>query len=289
MTDNSINPRAGLGVGQIMSDCFGLVFGNFKVMMVLAGVPSAVGVAVNLAIMGTESQNIAQAFTDPVAFNAANATDTWVTIGLAIFGLLIWAFVAAAVTQAAYDAKSGQEPQIGQAFSVATAKILPVSFMTILAVIGAYVAMVVVALVLGFPLGLVAGGVGGIIASIGALIVALLIAARWSAILPAIVVEDAGFGAFGRSARLTEGYRWPLVGLLVLFFIVTILISAVNVGINYVGYQGGAIGSYFAIAAGCLVGAFFYALAGALVALIYARLCEIKEGTSINALADVFS
>ena len=289
MTDISTNPRAGLGVGQIMSETFGLVFGNFKTMMILAGVPSAVGVAVNLVIMGRQSQNVAQAFTDPIAFEAANATSTWVTVLLVIFGLLVWAFITSAVTQAAYEAKSGQLPRVGAAFSVALSKLLPVAVMTVLAVIVAYVVIFVVALVVGFPLGFVAGAFGGIVATVAALVAGLWIAARLSAMLPAIVVEDLFFNSFSRSAGLTEGYRWPIVGLLILFFIVAVLISAVNVGISYVGFQGGLPGEVLAMVAGWLVGAFFYALAGAMVALIYARLCEIKEGTSVNALAEVFS
>ena len=289
MTDISTASRAGLGVGQIMSETFGLVFQNFKVMMILAGVPSALGVAVNLGIMGRQSQNVAQAFTDPIAFEAANATSIWVTIILMIFGILIWAFVTSAVTLAAYEAKSGQQPQVGPAFSVALSKILPVSFMTILAAIGGYIVVYVSALVLGIPLGLIGGAAGAIIAGIAALLIGLWIAARWSAMLPAIVVEGLSFDAFGRSSRLTEDYRWPIVGLLILFFIVTILISAVNVGISYFGFQGGFIGEVLALVAGWLVSAFFYALAGAMVALIYARLREIKEGTDVSALAEVFS
>ncbi len=43
----------------------------------------------------------------------------------------------------------------------------------------------------------------------------LWILAAWSAVVPAIVIEGAGFQAFRRSAALTRGRRWPIAGVLV--------------------------------------------------------------------------
>ncbi|MDO7842569.1 hypothetical protein [Sphingomonas immobilis] len=50
---------------------------------------------------------------------------------------------------------------------------------------------------------------------------ALLIAARLLLFTPALVAERAGFGALLRSLRLTQGMTWKLVGLLLLYLIVT--------------------------------------------------------------------
>ena len=60
------------------------------------------------------------------------------------------------------------------------------------------------------------------------LVPGLILAVMWSVVAPACVVERTGvFGAFSRSQELTRGYRWPIFGLYVAFFVLMIIISAV--------------------------------------------------------------
>ena len=96
--------------------------------------------------------------------------------------------------------------------------------------------------------------------------------------------KGAGFGGLGRSVRLTKGYRWPIIGILVLIGICLILISLA--GGTVIALIGGSViisASIFAVMTAMLTG-----LGGIVIALIYARLREIKEGVSVDEIASVF-
>lgn len=108
----------------------------------------------------------------------------------------------------------------------------------------------------------------------------LYVMARYLPWTPAVVFENAGWSGLARGQSLSEGYRWPLVGAVLLMgVIVTIILLAVGPVMVAVG-EG---------LAGVLVEgaftAFYYALIAVFTALVYIRLREIKDGMSAADIA----
>ena len=68
----------------------------------------------------------------------------------------------------------------------------------------------------------------------------LYFGSAFSPLVPAIVIEGAGFGAMGRAWALTSGYRWRIVGVMLVLLIAEAL----------VGMVGGLIGRLFAAIGG---------------------------------------
>jgi len=114
----------------------------------------------------------------------------------------------------------------------------------------------------------------------------LWVLATFSVLAPAVIIERVGLRGLGRSAALTRGYRWPIVGTL-------FLIGMCTIGLYIAGGFLLALISYVTgpFIGGLLFGALSMAGTGILsiaVALIYARLREIKEGVSLDQIASVF-
>jgi hypothetical protein len=118
---------------------------------------------------------------------------------------------------------------------------------------------------------------------------------------PAIVVERIGLGGLGRSVSLTKGYRWPILGAMIVTMLgamavgMVVAIAAALLELMLaplVSDAGAALGMLAAIVAVMLQSlnlTVTYCLPCVGVALIYARLREIKEGTSVEALTEVFA
>src|SRR3546814_15392056 len=54
----------------------------------------------------------------------------------------------------------------------------------------------------------------------------LWLLAVFAVVVPAIVVEGAGFGGLGRSIGLTKGFRWPILGAMTVIVMLTMLPGA---------------------------------------------------------------
>ena len=258
---NTDTANAPLGVGKIVSESFSVLFGNIMKVVLLGFIPSVVGlIFMGLTLgwgvaFGTEGPNLSTG-TGGLMF----AVSTFVQI--AIYGLTV-----ALLVQLAYDAKLNRTRALPEYFSPALRAAFPIA---------------ILAMVSGFLAGL------GIIALV---IPGLWLYAVFSVMAPAVVIEKAGFGGLGRSARLTKGYRWPILGTLILVGLCTMLLSFVTTYVfGLVGAGLGSVGIGIAISLVLvgLINAFVFGLSGISVALIYARLREIKEGISIDDIASVF-
>lgn len=106
----------------------------------------------------------------------------------------------------------------------------------------------------------------------------------------ATMIERRGFGAFGRSAELTKGYRWPIVGTWLVMFVIVVIISLltfipiglISAGLAELGSVGIVLILAVQVLAATIQGGFLLTLPG----VIHARLVEIKEGTS--SITDIF-
>ena len=112
----------------------------------------------------------------------------------------------------------------------------------------------------------------------------------WCCVTPAIIIENKDYNCFNRSAQLTKEYRWPCAGVFVIVGICSFIPLMVVNWLNVFGFASTefASASVF-ILLQIIAMAFFTAMTGICTALIYTRLREIKEGTRVEQLANVFA
>ena len=261
-----------LGIGSILSRAFSILGRRF---LLLFGPAFAVQLAFtifNLFVPGLAAPLLIDPATQ--TFNAA----ALVPLALyALLGMLVYALIQGVVTVAAYDTATGRPSRVGDYFGAVLRNIVPLIVVSLLSTIAIYI---------GFVLLVVPG---------------LWLMAVLSVIVPAVVVDQAGFGAFGRSARLTKEYRWPIVGLLIvvilIFLGITLALGGIATAIfgltgvlSAVTPNPGSIGAaaiIFQIFTAAL-NAVSYSFLAVAVAVLFARLKEIKEGLGFEDLSRVF-
>jgi len=272
MADTATSFSEPLGVGNIISESFSIFFKRIVPILIIGFVLTFASQMINLLAFGPQFMTgmaAEEAVTNPGSY--------WTKTGIsALIGMVFTGIMFGAFTLLAYDAKLGRSGRIGTYFGAAFKNLLPIVIMTLVAAIIIYI---------GLALFIVPG---------------LWLMGVFCVIVPAIVVESAGFGALGRSASLTKGYRWPIIGMWLVFAIIAGIFSMIIAAIiGVVVFTSiSATGGEFDISTGALVifivlsaalSALMYGLLSIPAALVYARLREIKEGISVDGMADVFS
>jgi hypothetical protein len=256
MTDSSsFQAPQPLGVGNIISESFSILGRNFLSVVLLALVPTFLGLAISGVLMGWG-----------VTLGVGTVNPEDISIPMVILSTVIQIALAGVTTglliQLAYDSKLSKP-------------------ITPMAYVAPALAVVVPLTLLSFVAGLAAG-----IAAIALVIPGLWVYAVFSVMPAAVIIEKVGFGGLGRSVELTREYRWPIVGAVILMGICNFVIQLVAGFI--IGLVAGATGVVGALIIMALLSAVTYGLGSILVALIYARLREIKEGASVRDIAAVF-
>lgn len=266
MTDAPIPQPAGkapLGIGDILSSTFSLYFSRFPYFFGTYFIP----------YLSVQLVAIAFGYTGGTINEGA---ELGVAIVIGILSFIVFFGIQAVQVRSAITLKLGQGVQFGPAVQAALAGLIPIILLGILAGI---------AMGVGFIFLVVPG---------------LYLAAMFYVYTPAIVFERKGFGALGRSIDLTNEYRWPIVGVIVIFAVLFIgaglVIGAASLGLLAAtgGFEALASGDMgiAAIAGYTLLDAVANSIAtpiGMIAAgLVFARLKEIKEGGSTDELLKVF-
>ncbi|WP_136656587.1 hypothetical protein [Nitratireductor sp. XY-223] len=259
MSDTPVErPREPLGIGNIVSETFGILGGNIPAVLILGGVPSLASLILTRWLLGaafvTATGNLNG---DPTivqtvyGFTAILVNLIWV----AVYGVAVGLFV-----QFAYDSKFDRPIQLARYVQRALASAVHVVVLTIIITLLAFI---------GFAFFIVPG---------------LWVYAVFSVTIPAVVIERAGFDALGRSISLTKEYRWPIVLLTVIVAVITAVISMIGTFLVFF-VPGGLVFDMIVLAVfyGIIYGVF-----GTLTFLIYARLREIKDGYGAKDLVSVF-
>lgn len=179
-------------------------------------------------------------------------------------GLIAWVTTpigTGAITFGVYEYLSGRSTTVGDCLRVGFAKLLPV--------IG-------VALLTGLIIGI------GIIACVVPGLIALAVFAL--AVPVAVQEKTSVVDALRRSSQLTEGFRWTILGLYFLIFVINaVLVLPVNLSFTFSGHPE------YALVATQVASILASALGAIAPAVMYYRLRSIKESLDVRDIASVFA
>ncbi len=260
-----------LGVGRLLGASLSILFRRFPTVFVICLIPIALSLGASSLLFGWKTA-FGLEDPDPNLFMEADAT-FWISfVGNSLIQSAVYGLTTALLVQLAYDAKLNRSRGIGTYFGPALRSMVPV-----------VVLMIVVMVLTG-------------IGSIALLLPGLWVFAVFYVTTPAIVIEGAGFRGMGRSARLTKNYRWQIIGLLILMFLVMMvlpLLIGFGAAFTIVPASNGLSVSAITVVTTLLITTLLQTLMfglGAIVnALTFARLKEIKEGVGVDQLAEVFA
>jgi len=254
-------------VGRVVERTFSSITRNFPVFLLLtlllAGVPAVLtGLLLYLAGIGAAgaaaNANLSQLFTTGAAGGGLAA----------LVGAIASFILQAAVVYGTIADLNGRRAVFADCLSTGLRSWFWIFLLAI--VVG-------VAEVFGFILFIVPG---------------VMMAVAWIVAVPALVVERTGvFGAMSRSAELTRGHRWPILGLLVIYIIAAGIISSmvsVVVGAAAASVSTAAMQPTLQLIAQPLVSVITKLISSAGVASIYFELRSTREGIGPEALAAVF-
>jgi hypothetical protein len=177
-----------------------------------------------------------------------------------------------ALTRAAVDDLSGAGVKFGAAIGDGFRYFLPLFIVAILVTLGVWIGLILL------------------------IVPGIILALRWAITAPVVVVErDGPTRSMGRSAELTEGYRWPIFGLFILY---VVLAWGVQIGMARV-WASVAIGSgpelmglgplgLASLGVSAVISALITLISTVGTAVLYFELRRVKEGVGIEQLAAVF-
>ena len=197
-----------------------------------------------------------------IAFGIAAAPQNAAAVGfIGIILFMIFAMISqAALVYGALEQLRGRRFTVGEAFSKGFRRFWPVLGVAIVS------------------------GVIIVVGMIALLVPGLIALCMLYVAIPACVVEEWGVvQSLTRSAELTKGYRWPILGLIALVMIGAAIVSTILETLVQI-VAGVVIASLLDAA----LQIYCTALASIIVAIIYYRLRVIKEGVDIERIAHVF-
>jgi len=273
-------PLRPLGVGELLDGAFTAVRTNWRVMLGVAAIVSAVSGLLQLAVNLSLNDLTTQSFTnDPTAdptstmFSFSLAAD-----GASIVGAIIeWAgivFVGGIAAVVVSRAVLGQRTTYGQAWAQVRPQLLKLFGLT-------------------FLVGL-AVGIGAILC----LLPGLYLAIAFALATPVLVLERSGItAAMGRSFALTKRAWWRTFGIGLLGYLIVVLISAaiaiplLLVGVGTSGILSGATNSdgfvtveVLSALASIISGTITYPFVSALITLVYVDRRMRTEGLDIDLM-----
>jgi hypothetical protein len=183
----------------------------------------------------------------------------------ALIYVVLAVVLQAAILRGAITSLGGKSASLAECLSTGLRTFFPIVGVTILSVLG---------VALGFILLIVPG---------------IMLLLRWSVAIPVRVMEGPGvLKAMGRSAELTRGHRWAILGVLVAFALISIGLSIV---LGLVTAAAGMAGSaqIVVVVMTAITGMISLVLTSAASASIYFELRSIKDGVGAEQLASVFA
>ena len=287
MTENVMD-HTPFRAARVMSKSFSILFRNLAPFWLLALVISSPTYVYH--VLAGPPDFLATG--DPADLSSLIDT-TAIVVG--IIGLLLGYLVMAALVYGTMRDLKNEPVALGDCFSKGVRVIFPVLGVALLAIL----VLALVAAITFIPGAIV---IGILVAGSGAEWLAPIImpflfipagyvwVILWVTI-PVAVIERRGAGSLKRSRELTKGYRWRIIGLLIMLLGLGIGVGLLlelfnesvfaNAGINPTVYAG-RMGSEW------IISGFFSALSAVIVAVSYHDLRVAKEGVDTDQIASVF-
>ncbi|MER9251135.1 hypothetical protein NKI59_04880 [Mesorhizobium sp. M0598] len=186
--------------------------------------------------------------------------DSLITFGVVLMSFVLDLLLQSALVRATIEDLNGKQPSIADCIKIAIGCFLPTLGVGLLVVLGA--------------------GLGLILLVIPGIILWL----RWLVAVPVLVQERVGVsGSMARSGELTKGSRWALFGL---FFVLIVASVAIQLALeSAVEPLGGIVRAVVAT----LVSTISSMVTSIATAVSYVELRQVKEGTSVEELSQIFS
>jgi hypothetical protein len=182
----------------------------------------------------------------------------WALLGFV--GVLAHAIGQAVILYGSFQGMSGRPVSLGESLMKGLRRLLPIIVLTV---------CLYVMLTIGFVLLIFPG---------------LMLMTAMSAALPVCVVEKLGpFKSMRRSARLTKGYRWRLLGLFLIVFVAGAIIGSIP---RFV--IGAIAGPTLVTIVAYVISAFVGVYYGVAAAVVYHDLRVAKEGIDLARIVAVF-
>jgi hypothetical protein len=246
-------------IGRVATRTFEVIRGNFLGFFVLGLIATIPTTVYTIAVTTGALPNSVGAVSDPRAATLFMAGVFGSLIVGAFFGLVL----QASLTYGAISYLSSQPVALGRALGIGLRQFFPLLGIAILEGFG----LMGGALLLVFP--------------------AFMLYVMWAVVVPVRVAENTGiFESFGRSRALTAGYRWPVFGVIFVFFLGAGIAQNVAGAMIAPASAGGLL--YVGVALSALINAIIAVASATLIASIYYELRLVKEGVGPAQIAAIF-
>jgi hypothetical protein len=247
-------------IGRVFNDSFGVIGRNIGLCLGLAalfsGLPTLVLQIWSESRMTAILQGDPNAVTDPGTMFRNSSIAFVAGLVSFIFALLL----QSALVRGTIEDLNGKRPSFGDCVQIAVRYLLPTLGIGVLVSLGAG------------------------IASLALLVPGIILWLGWSVAVPVLIQERLGvLGSMSRSRVLTKGNRWPLFGLFLILVIIAIVIQ-MAIGVVVVLFHG-----ILAAVVAALVQTVVSMVASVASAVSYVELRQVKEGTSVDELAEIFA
>ena len=247
MTNFSQGTTSGdFNIGALISESFGVLNSALPRFLALAVIP-VIPLFLEILIVG-----------EPTVEAAGQHGFT--TLFLNVAFLILTFAIQGAMIYGAFNELRGQGFTVGEALSKGLSRFLPLFGVAILS---------------------------GLAITIGLLLLVIpglwLFCVLYLAAAVCVVEQRGVTDSMSRSGELTKGYRWQILGLILIIGIASALIAFI---LSYIGalVAGFVVGQLI----GNLVQIYMIALGSVLVSMAYYRLRTIKEGVDIDKITHVF-
>ncbi|MER8441208.1 hypothetical protein NKH36_33000 [Mesorhizobium sp. M1312] len=278
-------------IGRVFSNSFAVIGRNPGLLVAVAALFSALpALVLNLwNYSNFANLDIANPGSMAVADPSAMLRNSLISMAFGLIFLVMALLFQSSLVRATIEDLNGKRPAIGDCIQIALRCIFPTLGIGLVVFFAIFLGVIAM-----FVAGLIIPIFGTIIAFVVLLVPGIRLLLGISVSVPVLIQERLGvFGSMSRSRALTKGNRWSLFGLLLILFLVTIALQmafalvfglafALTGSLSTVGLIVGAIGS-------ALVSTVVSTLMSVAIAVSYVELRQVKEGTSVDELAEIFS
>lgn len=277
-----------LGAGKIIGRAFPLVFANFGPLLVVSTAHFAFLGLCGGMLLGEEILDVLGSRAGTAL--RALAQGPQIELRGAVFAFLVvlsYSFVFAAATRMLFRSEMGKLDTLRRALATGARHAFP------LFVVSVIVVFLFVPILYGGVTALNAvhrSDNDNILAVIFGVFIALFYVHAGFMPAPAVVVvEKLSLSAIGRTWNLTSGYRWPIVGLVLIFALIFWTLTGAIWMARFLAEVQGEIGGVISILISLAGLTLTTGLMVAVVTLVYVRLREIKEGFFVEEVSEIFA